>query len=92
MGMLIKLRVDNGKGKSKLTGKAAIGVAVGKVVNQYKVAKHFELTIEDQAFCYQRKKDSIAAEAALDGIYIIRTSVSPSRMDAGQCVRNYIRR
>jgi len=87
----IKARISNPKlkGKAKLSGKATIGVAVGKLVNQYKVAKHFELTIEDAAFSYQRKQDSIAAEAALDGIYIIRTSVSPTQMDAGDCVRNY---
>ena len=62
---------------------------VGKVVNQYKVAKHFELTITDVAFSFQRKRDSIDAEAALDGVYIIRTSVPAAQMDAPQCVRNY---
>ena len=62
---------------------------MGKVINQYKVAKHFELTIGDNAFTFARKHDSIAAEAALDGIYIIRTSVPAAQMDAPQCVRNY---
>ena len=62
---------------------------VGKVVNQYKVAKHFALDIRDDAFSFQRKADSIAAEAALDGLYVIRTSVSQQRMDAADCVRNY---
>ena len=72
----IKTRVDAGK----LAEQDKIGVRVGKVVNQYKVAKHFELDIRDDAFSFQRKPDSIAAEAALDGIYIIRTSVpTPSR-------------
>jgi transposase len=61
----------------------------GKVINQYKVAKHFELTIEDQAFTFARKREAIAAEAALDGIYIIRTSVSAAQMDTADCVRNY---
>src|SRR5438445_2696928 len=73
----------------KLVGSDAIGVRVGKVVNQYKVAKHFELTIEDHAFTFARKSDAIAAEAALDGIYIIRTSLSATQMDAPDCVRNY---
>ena len=62
---------------------------MGKVVNQYKVAKHFELAIGDKSFTYARKSEAIAAEAALDGIYIIRTSVDAARMEAADCVRNY---
>lgn len=81
----IKVRVET----SKLTGKDKIGVAVGKVVNQYKVAKHFELLITDDSFTFTRKTQSIAAEAALDGLYIIRTSVKAARMDAPTCVRTY---
>ena len=73
----------------KLTGQDKIGVRVGQVINQYKVAKHFDLVIGEKSFTYQRKADSIAAEAALDGLYIIRTSVSATQMDAAQCVRNY---
>jgi transposase len=81
----IKGRVDAGR----LAGADAIGLRVGKVVNQYKVAKHFELVIGDASFTFARKHDAIAAEAALDGIYIIRTSVDATRMDAADCVRNY---
>jgi Transposase DDE domain len=81
----IKARVDAGK----LAGSDEIGLRVGKVVNQYKMAKHFELAIGDKLFTFARKLDAIAAEAALDGIYIIRTSVSAAQMDAPQCVRNY---
>ncbi|CAN7739961.1 IS1634 family transposase [Variovorax sp. LjRoot178] len=81
----IKARVDAGK----LAGKDEIGLRVGKVVNQYKVAKHFELAIGDTTFTFARKRDAIAAEAALDGIYIIRTSVPPTQMDSADCVRNY---
>ena len=81
----IRLRVSAGK----LAGQAKIGVSVGQVVNQYKVAKHFALAIGEAAFTFQRKTDSIAAEAALDGLYIIRTSVPPTQLDAAQCVRNY---
>jgi transposase len=73
----------------KLVGKDKIGVRVGKVVNQYKVAKHFELSIEETTFSFQRKADSIDAEAALDGLYIIRTSVPGEQMEAADCVRNY---
>lgn len=74
---------------ARLVGKDAIGVCVGKVVNQYKVAKHFELEIGEATFSFQRKADSIAAEAALDGLYIIRTSVPDHEMAAADCVRNY---
>ena len=81
----IKVRVDAGK----LVGEDKIGVAVGKVVNQYKVAKHFELVITDSSFTFTRMADNIAAEAALDGLYIIRTSVQAQRMDAATCVRTY---
>jgi transposase len=81
----IKARVEAGK----LAGKDEIGLRVGKVVNQYKMAKHFELAIGDKTFSFARKSDAIAAEAALDGIYIIRTSVSAAQMDAPDCVRNY---
>jgi len=81
----IKVRVDG----AKLVGQDKIGVAVGKVVNQYKVAKHFELSITDNSLTYARLADNIAAEAALDGLYIIRTSVKAARMDAATCVRTY---
>jgi len=81
----IKERVDAGR----LKGADAIGLRVGKVVNQYKVAKHFELQIGDGSFSFTRKHEAIAAEAALDGIYIIRTSVEAARMEAADCVRNY---
>jgi len=74
---------------TKLKGRDKIGVRVGKVIDQYKMAKHFDLSIEDNSFAFARKVEHITAEAALDGIYIIRTSVSPAQMDAPQCVRNY---
>lgn len=81
----IKARVDAGK----LVGRDEIGLRVGKVINQYKMAKHFELAIGENAFTFARKRDAIAAEAALDGIYIIRTSVPVAQMDSARCVRNY---
>jgi transposase len=74
---------------AKLAGKDKIGVRVGKIINQYKVAKHFDLHIEDAAFAFERKHDCIATEAALDGLYIIRTSVPAAQMDDADCVRNY---
>jgi transposase len=81
----IRARVEAGK----LAGRANIGLCVGRVINQYKVAKHFALTIEDKAFSFARNVEGIVAEAALDGIYIIRTSVELARMNAPDCVRNY---
>ena len=81
----IKLRVDAGK----LVGQDKIGLRVGKIINKYKVAKHFELSIADAAVSWARKSDSIASEAALDGLYIIRTSVPAAQMDAPECVRSY---
>ena len=81
----IKARVEAGK----LLGKDKIGVAVGKVVNQYKVAKHFNLDITDTALRFARNEANIATEAALDGLYVIRTSVKAQRMDADACVRTY---
>jgi hypothetical protein len=83
--LVIKARVDAGR----LTGMDAIGVAVGKVINRYKVAKHFALAIDDRSFTFARKHEAIAAEAALDGLYIIRTSVDAGRMGAADCVRSY---
>jgi transposase len=81
----IKARVDAGR----LAGQDAIGLRVGKIVNQYKVAKHFQLDIGDHTLAFQRHHDRIAAEAALDGVYIIRTSEPETQMDAPQCVRHY---
>jgi transposase len=85
LGAQIKARVDAGK----LSGQDAIGVRVGKIINQYKVAKHFDLSIADAALSWARKQDSLASEAALDGLYIVRTSVPATQIDAPECVRNY---
>ena len=81
----IKARVDAGK----LAGRDAIGLRLGKIINQYKVAKHFELTLAQAALSWARKHDSLASEAALDGVYIVRTSVPATQMDAPECVRSY---
>ncbi len=73
----------------RLKGADAIGLRVGKVINRYKMAKHFELTITEHRFTFARKQAAIAAEAALDGIYILRTSLAAHTMDAADCVRHY---
>ena len=74
---------------ARLSGQAQIGLRVGKVINQYKVAKHLRLDIRDDAFTFERNVESIAGEAALDGLYIIRTSVPAAQMDGANCVRHY---
>ncbi len=81
----IQVRVEAGR----LTGRDHIGLKVGAIVNRYKMAKHFTLDIQDTTFSFTRKTEAITAEAALDGIYIIRTSVVAERMDAATCVRHY---
>jgi len=75
----------------KLKGAAKIGVRVGKVLGRFKVAKHFDLQITDASFAYQRRGDQIAAEAALDGIYVIRTSVTSDQLDTPGVVEAYKR-
>src|SRR5690606_2348660 len=76
-------------GNGKLQGKGEIGVRVGRVVNKYKVAKHFQLTIEDGRFVFAIRKEQVDAEAALDGLYIIRTNVPKKQMSAEETVRCY---
>ncbi len=77
--------------KWRLKGADKIGVRVGKVVGQYKMAKHFDLDIQDDAFGYRRKPESIAAEAVLDGLYVVRTSLAKTQLDAEGAVRAYKR-
>ena len=73
----------------RLRGRAEIGLRVGRVVNKYKVAKHFTLTITDTAFRFARRDAAMATEASLDGIYLIRTNVPATQMSADETVRNY---
>ena len=75
--------------KRPLRGQAAIGLRVGNVLNRHKMAKHFVLEIADTAFSYHRKEDGIREEAALDGLYVIRTSVPESVLTAEKTVEAY---
>ena len=75
--------------RGALQGAAAIGVKLGRVVDKYKVGKHFELTITDDAVKYQILEPQVAAEAALDGIYVIRTGLPTQQMSAPDAVRSY---
>ena len=73
----------------RLAGADKIGVAVGKVINKYKVGKHFHYQITDTSLAIERRHDQIAAEAALDGIYLLRTSVPTDQLDAAGVVTGY---
>jgi hypothetical protein len=73
----------------RLRGQDAIGLAAGKVIGKHKMARHFEVTITDTTLNVQRRPDSIAAEAALDGIYVIRTPVPDRELDAPGVVTAY---
>ena len=81
----IKTRVDKGT----LLGAAQIGLAVGPALKRFHVKKHFDITITDMEFTYQRKNAEIAEEAALDGFYILRTNHTPGEMPVGEVVRAY---
>jgi transposase len=70
---------------------AEIGVRAGKIINHYKMAKHFTLTIRDGHLGWSRKQDAIANEEMLDGIYVIRTSEPADRLTAADSVRSYKR-
>jgi Transposase DDE domain len=88
---LLKVKASVHGPRGRLRGAAAgqIGERAGKVVNKYKMAKHFTLTIADGAFAHERKSDNIAAEAALDGLYAIRTTVAADKLGAQAAVRAY---
>ena len=73
----------------RLAGEAAIGTAVGKVIGKYKMAKHFDVTITGTSLTAERRQDQIREEAALDGIYVIRTPVPAETLDTAAAVTAY---
>ncbi len=75
--------------KRSLRGAAKIGVRIGKMLGRFKMAKHFKLTITDDSFGFERDDKAIAAEAALDGIYVVRSTVGAERMSPDDLVRSY---
>lgn len=83
----IQQMVESGR----LRGEGKIGVRVGRVINKYKMAKHFVLEIEDEALRYRVDEDSVREEAALDGVYVVRTSVAAEAIARDDVVRNYKR-
>jgi transposase len=77
------------RARRPLRGKDRIGVRVGKVINRYKVGKHFHLEIGEENFSYRRNQESIAEEISLDGIYVIRTNVESKTLGSEQVVSSY---
>jgi hypothetical protein len=75
--------------KRPLRGRDAIGIAVGKIIDRYKMAKHFDITITDTDLVVERRNQPIDAEAALDGIYVVRTSVKAELLDSSSIVGAY---
>ena len=75
--------------RGKIKGKDAIGVRVGKVVDKYKMSKHLVLDIRDDGFDFHLDDDKVSAEAALDGIYVVRTSVTAQFLATDDVVRSY---
>lgn len=73
----------------KYGGRDEIGLRIGKVVNKYKVSKHFVLDIRDDGFEFHVDEKKVAAEARLDGVYVVRTSVPEKRLSAPDAVRSY---
>jgi transposase len=88
---LNKIVVATQRKKRPLRGRKEIGLAVGKILGRYKMGKHFSLSIEEEGFHCQRKQNNIEREAALDGIYVIRTSVPAEQLSSDKVVGCYKR-
>ena len=85
----VRAMVEGPRGRLRRADAGKIGERAGRVINKYKVAKHFELEIADGAFSYQRKTEQIAAEAALDGFYVIRSTCHHPTLTSQATVRAY---
>jgi transposase len=88
---LTRIAKEVARRKQKPLSAVEIGLKVGKLLGRYKVAKHFECTIAEGYFQWRRREDSIAQEAKLDGIYVLRTSEPAERLSAEDTVRSYKR-
>jgi hypothetical protein len=86
---LAKIAAATQRARNPLRGEQAIALRVGRVIEHFHMAKHLELTITDTSFTFARKTEAIAAEAALDGLYVIRTSVPAGQLDAAAAVAAY---
>jgi hypothetical protein len=86
---LATIRARVARRRKPLRGTAEIALAVGEVFNTHKMRKHFDLTITDDTFSYARKSAEIAAEAATDGLYVVRTSLAEATLGDADTVRSY---
>jgi hypothetical protein len=86
---LDKIAAATRRDRRPLRGRDTIALRVGKVINKFKMAKHFTLQITDEAFTFARNHDDIAAEAALDGIYVLRTSLPDNTLPTDDVVARY---
>ena len=86
---LAKIATATQRSRRALRSEKAIALRVGRVITRFHMAKHFELTITDTALTWTRKVDAITAEAALDGLYVIRTSLTADQLDAPATVAAY---
>ena len=86
---LEKITTATKRARRPLRGKQNIGVRAGKILNRYKMGKHFELRIDEDGFHYKRKEANIERERSLDGIYVIRTSVNADALSGEQVVASY---
>ncbi len=86
---LAKIRQACARARQPLRGEAKIALRVGRVVGRYRMAKHFDLNIESERFSFTRKSSHIEAEAALDGMYVLRTNVPAERFSSTAVVNTY---
>ena len=86
---LAKIAAATQRARNPLRGQDAIGMRVGRVVGRFHMAKHFDLSITETTLAYQRKTEAIEAEAALDGLYVVRTSLPAEQLDANATVAAY---
>lgn len=86
---LARIAAATQRPRNPLRGEQAIALRVGRVIERFHMGKHIELSITDDAFTWQRRHEGIAQEAALDGLYVIRTSVSAQQLDAAAAVAAY---
>ena len=86
---LEKIALATTRSRRPLRGKQNIGLRAGKILNRYKMGKHFQLRIEEDSFHYERKTANIEREQSLDGIYVIRTNVKPEALSSQQVVASY---
>ncbi len=87
--LLAQVQAATRRKNRPLRGKDKIGIRVGKVINRYKVGKHFDIDISDDGLTFCRSDERIVREAALDGLYVIRTSLAAEDLGAEDVVRSY---